>query len=289
VGRAANDGAPALDIPAILGGEHAFVGFTGATGGANEEVRISNFTFNGVTLIPQPNAAPVVPVDAVYVSGTGWTTDFYAELAEENLGDANGFRIQPGAAGEDELPWSNINRVSVKFGGTGAVTVSQDDLAWISGNNISYAVTAFSYNPDTRVATWTFNKSLADFTSTNRQTEDKINFALDGDTGGSNIAGGDYRFRLNVVPGDANRNGNVAPTDFGTVRSGIGRSTTDEGSGGTAYTVYKDINANGNVSPTDIGVVRGNTGANITLVPDPAQPASAAGVTEDLFSNTSIL
>ncbi|HZN69512.1 MAG TPA: PA14 domain-containing protein [Tepidisphaeraceae bacterium] len=289
VGRAANDGAPALDIPAILGGEHAFVGFTGATGGANEEVRISNFTFNGVTLIPQPNAAPVVPVDAVYVSGTGWTTDFYAELAEENLGDANGYRIQPGAQGEDELPWSNINRLSVKFGGTGAVTVAQDDLAWISGNNISYAVTGFTYNPDTRVATWTFNKSFADFTSTNRQTEDKVNFALDGDTGGASIAGGDYRFRLNVVPGDANRNGNVSPTDYGSVRSGIGRNTLDEGTAPTNYTVFKDINANGNVSPTDIGVVRGNTGANITLVPDPAQPASAAGVTEDLFSNTSIL
>jgi hypothetical protein len=92
-----------------------------------------------------------------------------------------------------------------------------------------------------------------------------------------------------VVPGDANRNGNVAPTDFGTVRSGIGRNTLDEGTAPNHYTVFKDINANGNVSPTDIGVVRGNTGANITNVPDPAQPASASGVTEDLFSNTSIL
>jgi len=36
-------------------------------------------------------------------------------------------------------------------------------------------------------------------------------------------------------------------------------------------------------------VVRGNTGANITNVPDPAQPASEGGITEDLFSNTAIL
>ncbi|HZN66574.1 MAG TPA: PA14 domain-containing protein [Tepidisphaeraceae bacterium] len=231
-------------------------------------------------------APPGVPVDAVYVSGTGWSADFYTELAEENLGDANGYRIMPGAAGEDELPWTNINRVSFKFGGTAPVTVAQDDLAWVSGANITYAVTNFAYDPITRVATWTLDKPLANFTSTNRQTADKVNFALDGDAGGANIAGGDYRFRLNVVPGDANRNGNVSPTDYGSVRSGIGRNTVEEGTAPTNYTVFKDVNANGNVSPTDIGVVRGQTGANITNVPDPAQPA---GITEDLFSNTAIL
>ncbi|HZN64668.1 MAG TPA: PA14 domain-containing protein, partial [Tepidisphaeraceae bacterium] len=257
-----------FDISALLGGAttpspYGFLGFTGATGGENAEQVITDWTVAGVE-IPLFGGVTPSPVTGVFVSGTGWSADFLAELAEENLGGTLGYRIQPGAAGEDELPWSNINKVSFQFGGNSPVTVAQDDLAWVSGRNIPYAATTFAYDPATRVATWTFNRSFADFTSTNRQTADKINFALDGDAGGANIAGGDYRFRLNVVPGDANRNGNVSPTDYGSVRSGIGRNTLDEGTAPTNYTVFKDINANGNVSPTDIGVVRGNTGANIT-------------------------
>ncbi|HZN64669.1 MAG TPA: PA14 domain-containing protein, partial [Tepidisphaeraceae bacterium] len=250
----------AVHLPTAVGSDFGLFGFTAATGGLNERHEIHNFSYDRTPDLP----GGTVPVDAVYVSGTGWSADFLAELAEETLGDANGFRILPGDPGLDELPWSNINKVAVKFGGAAPVTVAQDDLAWVSGRNIPYAATTFAYDPATRVATWTFNRSFADFTSTNRQTADKINFALDGDAGGANIAGGDYRFRLNVVPGDANRNGNVSPTDYGSVRSGIGRNTLDEGTAPTNYTVFKDINANGNVSPTDIGVVRGNTGANIT-------------------------
>ena len=234
--------------------------------------------------------APGSPVEAVYVRGTAWAPEFMGELVEEGLGDANlGYRIASGSAGEDELPWSNVNRVSIKFGGTAPVTVAQDDLAWASGANIPYAVTSFAYDPITRVASWTLDKPLANFTTTNRQTADKVNFALDGDAGGASISGGDYRFRLNVVPGDANRNGNVSPTDYGSVRSGIGRNTTDEGTAPTNYTVFKDVNANGNVSPTDIGVVRGNTGANIGNVPNPSGPASLASITEELFGATPIL
>jgi hypothetical protein len=100
--------------------------------------------------------------------------------------------------------------------------------------------------------------------------------------------GGALLQRVHVVPGDANRNGNVAPTDFGTVRSGIGRNSADEGTAPNHYTVFKDINANGNVSPTDIGVVRGNTGANITAVPEPAS-LDAASISEELFSSAAIL
>jgi hypothetical protein len=227
---------------------------------------------------PVPTEPPP-PTTELFVSGTAWTADFRGELAEENLGDATlGFRVPLGpVANVDELPWSNINQISIRVG-PGPAPV-QGDLALRSGNGITYNVTTFNYDPGTRVATWTLDKPLANFTTTNRQTEDKVNV---------DFRGGALLQRVHVVPGDANRNGNVAPTDFGTVRSAIGRSTVDEGSGGTAYTVYKDINANGNVSPTDIGVVRGNTGANITSVPEPAS-LDAASISEELFSNAAIL
>ncbi|HZN63681.1 MAG TPA: PA14 domain-containing protein, partial [Tepidisphaeraceae bacterium] len=174
-----------FNISEDLGGDCGFIGFTGATGGENAEQVILDWTIGTQELPLTGSTTTPVPVTGVFVSGTGWSADFLAELAEENLGGPLGYRIQPGAQGEDELPWSNINKVSFQFGGTGPVTVAQDDLAWVSGRNIPYAATTFAYDPATRVATWTFNRSFADFTSTNRQTADKINFALDGDAGGA--------------------------------------------------------------------------------------------------------
>jgi len=129
------------------------------------------------------------------------------------------------------------------------------------------------------------------------------NLALDGDwadgsgafPSGNGAAGGNFRFLVNAVPGDANRNGNVSPTDFGTVRSGIGRSTADAGTAPNHYTPFKDVNANGNVGPTDLGVVRGQTGANITSVPQPAAPlfmtsTAVSSATRDvLFGTNEIL
>jgi len=218
--------------------------------------------------------------EAMFVNGTGWTADFRAELAEETLGNATlGFQVPLGpAANADELPWSNINIISIRFTGTGTAPV-QGDLALRSGNGIAYNVTGFNWDPGTKVATWTLDKALANFTTTNRQTEDKVNV---------DYKSGALIQRVHVVPGDANRNGNVSPTDYGSVRSGIGRNTVDEGTAPTNYTVFKDINANGNVSPTDIGVVRGNTGANITSVPEPAA-LGVASISEELFSSAAIL
>jgi hypothetical protein len=172
----------------------------------------------------------------------------------------------------------------------------------------------FAYAAGTRTASWRLDKPLANFSAANRQAEDSIRIMLDANTAagvrgavgglpldgewadglnnypsGNGSAGGDFRFLLNVVPGDANRNGNVSPTDFGTVRSGSGRNTADQGTAPNHYTAFKDVNANGNISPTDIGVVRGNTGANIASVPMPAALEGTVSIAEELFGVASIL
>jgi hypothetical protein len=274
----------------------------------------------------QQSTAEAPRVTAVYLNSTGWSDDFRNELVEENIGHAGfGYRVPGGADQLLALPWVNVNVITIEF--SRDVSVQADDLLVLSGlPGVTYGLATsgalpFQYNPATRTATWRLDKPLANFTTTNRRVADRVRLVLDADapngvraagaTGayldgewtdgsdsmptGNGTAGGDMRLLVNVVPGDANRNGNVAPTDFGTVRSAVGRSTTDEGSGSTAYTVFKDVNANGNISPTDIGVVRGNTGANITSVTAPASVAAAApppagaAITEEIFGVRPIL
>ena len=217
-------------------------------------------------------------VTAAYVSGSAWTTDFKAELLEEGLGHAtHGFRIDA-AGGDLPLPWSNINRVTLVFDRD--VTVEQGDLT-ITGRTIpSYAITGFTYEPATRTATWTLGSPIADYPA-RRQTADRVVVRLATDVA-------DFDDEVVVVPGDANRNGNTSPTDFGAVRAAIGTNSVDEGTAPRNYTVFRDVNANGNVSPTDIGVVRGNTGA-AAPAPPPAIAGRRESISADFFSDTELL
>jgi len=246
---------------------------------------------------------PLQPrVADVFVAGSSWAQPFLNELAEDGLGHATyGFRVGPGQPGSIVLPWTNVDTIRFRF--SRDVSVQQNDLAISSGARIPYAVTSFNYDPTTHTATWTLDRPLADYPRL-RRTADVLLFVLDGTSPDgvfasnmilgppSFLAGGDFTQRLYAVPGDANRNASVSPTDYGTVRSGVGRGTTDEGVSPNHYTVFKDVNANGNVSPTDVGIVRGNTGANVSDVPQPAanpHDAAVSSITSDLFATKSLL
>jgi hypothetical protein len=222
---------------------------------------------------------PRPPVESVYVGGTAWTDDFRRELHEESLGRADlGFRLWPRPDENEPLPpvpWSNVNRVAIAF--NGRVAVSQNDLVIRSGAGIPYHVTSFTFDEPTGVAVWTLDRPFAAFTSFNRRVADVVTLSLwqggaapTVQPASSPISWPPVNVSLPVVPGDANRNGNVSPTDFGAVRAGMGRHTLDEGTAPRHYTVFRDVNGNGNVSPTDLGVVRGNTGAGLVVAPPPA-------------------
>src|SRR4051794_21824387 len=55
-------------------------------------------------------------VTAVYVRGSSWSAAFMAGLQSNGLGDAKfGFAVPAGATQTAPLPWTNIDRVSVRF------------------------------------------------------------------------------------------------------------------------------------------------------------------------------
>ncbi len=178
-----------------------------------------------------------------------------------------GYKIPTGDAGQVKtLPWANINQVVIQF--TDDVDVTEGDLV-IRGVAVStYSFVDFSYNGGTYTATWTLSGYI---------TADKLLIDLDGDSdpvrsvvggvaldgewtnsassypSGDGVAGGDFEFRFNVLPGDFNQNGSVTIVDVTNVRS---RQYT--GIGIADYSIFADMNGSGTITITDVTTARNN-------------------------------
>src|SRR5206468_3594682 len=95
----------------------------------------------------------------VFVSGSAWTQSFKTYLAGQGYGDATyGFSI-PDSDQLNELPWTNLDQVSVRF--SEDTDVAESHLV-VEGTSVAnYPVTAFSYDAATLTATWTLGQALA--------------------------------------------------------------------------------------------------------------------------------
>ncbi|HZN69444.1 MAG TPA: choice-of-anchor Q domain-containing protein [Tepidisphaeraceae bacterium] len=255
--------------------------------------------FVDVGAVERGGVAGTAPrVLGVSVRGTVWATDFRNYLQAQGLGDTEfGYAVPGGPAQLDVLPWNNVNQIAIRF--DRPVTVSESNLTVTSASGAVYPFSAFVYFSTTRTAMWIVNRLVPN---------DRVLLDLDAGPGGVNAAGvpldgewadgarpfpsgdgapgGDFQFRINVVPGDANRNGNVSPTDFGSVRSAVGRSTADVGVPPRNYTVFRDVNGSGSVSPTDIGTVRANMGRALPPPPPLALRTDSATATRLLYASS---
>jgi hypothetical protein len=144
------------------------------------------------------------------------------------------------------MGWSNLNQVSIAF--SRDVSVEADDLRVTGVNRPLYGTSGFEYDAAKHVATWTFDRKLP---------ADRYTFTLDAD-------GVHDAFRLNVVPGDADRNGKTNALDLGAVRARLG--------GGIGlYVRTMDLNGDRKINALDLGAVK--AGLNNSL---PAATAATA-------------
>jgi hypothetical protein len=221
-------------------------------------------------------------VTGVFVDSTLWTTGFRSAIQTAGQGSAElGFLIGDGLAQFDELPWTNLDRVSVRF--SKDVSVQQADLIIRGVNVATYATGAFVYDPDTLTATWTLADGGDTGTAPDPFAAEKIRIVLDGTTAnrvvdtsgnaldgewipdgtdaypsGNGIPGGDFSFRLNVLPGDANRSGgSVVGSDVTLVRNA---QNATPGAAGSLYTIFKDVNGSGSILGSDVTLVRNRQG-----------------------------
>ena len=85
-----------------------------------------------------------------------------------------------------------------------------------------------------------------------------------GDRNGS--TGGDFLFRVNVVPGDVDGNTRVLSADTTFLRGRLG-----VGSNGATYSVFADLNGSGIIDSTDLSLVNARLGQQLPVA-NPVAP-----------------
>ena len=233
-------------------------------------------------------------VQGVYVGSTAWKPSFTGLLAGQGLGNELGYAVPAGADELKSLPWTNLDKVSVKF--SADVNVQQSDLALAGSAVPSYAIKSFSYDASSHVATWTLNSPIpADkvLVALHDTITDKASgYKLDGDwasgsssqafPSGNNDAGGNFLFRFNVVPGDVSRDTVVNNSDQVKVRNAGGLSVGDLG-----YTAYLDVDGNGAINNADTVKVRNAGGSELPAF-EPVVPLFAPVMQGAVVSNAGL-
>ena len=206
----------------------------------------------------------------VYVRSSVWPAAFLDYIQAQGLGHGDfGYAVGGGAGQLADLPWTNLNRISVSFDAD--VQVDAGDLSLRGVNIANYPVASFSYNSGTHTGTWTLANTIG---------TDKVLLDVDGDSasavraaGGGQVldgewttgrnfpsgdgsAGGDFRFRIDVLPGNVNRAGSVLAEDFSAVKARFFRSTTNPGSGPNPYSIFHDVDGSGAILADDFSGVK---------------------------------
>ena len=220
-------------------------------------------------------------VSRVFLDRSTWTTAFRDHLAATGAGSSTlGFAVPAGADQLKPLPWMSLDRTHVQF--TEDVTVQQSDLRLLGVTVPQYAFASFSYNPTTFTATWTPSTPLANDRllidlSGYGAVADAAGNALDGEfttaysafPSGDGMAGGDFEFRFDVLPGDVDRNGAVNIFDTLAIRNREGTSTTSTtsttspGTAPNTYTAHHDVDGDGAVTATDVVLTRDAQGTTL--------------------------
>ncbi|HET6250870.1 MAG TPA: choice-of-anchor tandem repeat GloVer-containing protein [Tepidisphaeraceae bacterium] len=198
---------------------------------------------------------PPPKVTAVAFSSSQWSSSFP---------EAGGYAIPTGAAQSTDLPWINLDTISIAFNKT--VNVTQNSLAVAGVNQVTYTAGGFSYNASTDTATWTFaapfgaDKLLLSVASSGvNAVADSLGTALDGEwangasafPSGNGTAGGDFNFNVSILPGDVDGNGSVSIVD--TVAT---RNRQFNAVGSANYAVNFDVDGSGSISIVDTIDVR---------------------------------
>ena len=234
---------------------------------------VSNVASTTQSVLPPPGPR----VQAVYINSTLWSPAFHSYLAQNELGGARGFRIPAGSGQLTMRPWTNLNQIQIVFDQD--VDISQDDLRVHGVNVASYPFESFSYDAQAYTARWT----LASGVNGIAIVADKLLLDLNGDAGGvtgtgaralaaldgewtdnasnfpsgNGMAGGDFRFRINVLAGDAGRNGTVLADDFAAVKKRFFKAVSSPASGTDAdYSPFHDLDGSGGILANDSAEVK---------------------------------
>lgn len=207
----------------------------------------------------------VVPptVTAVNVGSTEWSSAFVSYLESQGLG-TDGYAIPVGSGDQlKTLPWTDLDQILVTF--SEDVRIQAADLSVSGVNETAYAFSDFNYDSNTYTATWTLanplskEKIMLDLDGDgSHPVKDAENNVLDGEwtngtstfSSGDSEPGGDFEFRVNVLPGDMDGNNYVNNYDSLCVLLKNGKNAGDAG-----YDIRKDINGSASITMDDYYLV----------------------------------
>ena len=178
-------------------------------------------------------ALPGPRVTDVVIDGTGWTPDYLGALKVAGEGNGQGYAIPVGSEAQlATLSWDDLDQIQITFSENVSVLENSLRLTGLSGT--SYSFSNFTYDPTTFTATWTLANPLAvdrlhailASTGLNAVT-DPSGSPLDGEwtngassfPSGDGVAGGEFNFAFNVLPGDTNQDGIVNGLDIAQIAS----------------------------------------------------------------------
>ena len=261
-------------------------------------------SFDKVFIINVTDVDEIPPtVTAVYVRGSTWASGYLSFLAANMSGSSStyGYAIPvgSGAAQLQTLPWRNLNRISIAF--SEDVSVSQAQFV-IAGSVGSYSISGFTYNSTDHVATWSLSAAIgADKLyialpgSGATPVTDVAGNALDGEwtnptsysqvgatsifPAGNGVAGGDFAFRFDVLPGDST-GGSLGKVNVADINQTKSRSALPE----TTSSYRSDFDGNDLVNVADINYAKSRSAIS-SLPVDPPGPPSFGPV----FSPVSLL
>lgn len=200
-------------------------------------------------------------ITGLFVDGTAWTAAFRTAAGNVTFG----YPAQTGAGQLVDLPWNNINRITVTFSepvvaptlsplqigvrGINVATYTISSITTIDAQTYQFNFSApidtdwLIFDLDGSAATGV--KDLAGNALAGTFTEAVSSFPTSG------AAGQNFKYRFKVGVGDADRNGQVRNLDQNLVRSLL---FVDAGAGG--YNIYADIDGSGTTRNLDQNAVR---------------------------------
>ena len=257
----------AVDDALVEGPHRAYISHSFTTADTNFQ---QAFILQEVVQISDNDGGDSKPprVERVIVASSTWGAEFIDAVDGGGLGAGNGLGVQL-TSPDQLLPWANIDRVYIQFSedvrGDVATAIELRDSQALLPRTVTYDAQNF-------MATLALTTPVS-FAKLGLAVSDVLTDAagnrLDGDD--SQIAGGAFWLRFDVLAGDGDRNGRVTAADLIGFSAAFNHRTTT-GSYDAAY----DWNADGRITAADLVQFSAHFNWQLASLSDPASPLASA-------------